>query len=117
MANNANNTAAALARSGIHAYQGRWWHPMPGGHWVYWDATASSWVLFNATNSGSQLATNPDMNQYQSGYRGLNDANPSPATSAAAPGAGTTASGRATGWYWRDGRWLWFNGQTFVPAQ
>ena len=86
-------------------FQGRWWYPMVGGHWVFWDDGTSSWVFFSPTSTA--LAENtPASGQYSSGYRGLGSEGTA---------AGTSPTGH-TGWYWRGGAWYWFDGRTFRAA-
>jgi hypothetical protein len=95
-------------------FQGRWWYPIASDQWVYWDRPSTSWVYF-AGNSTAMASTGADANgQYASGYRGLN--NPNPTGNPTASNSGNSASA-ATGWHWRNGQWLWFNGQTYQPAR
>ncbi len=120
-----SNSSASGAMRDIHLYQGRWWHSMPGGHWVYWEPTHSSWV-FLATNESNVANSATPSTQYQSGYRGLENTAPSANanTSAnsssnanAATGTGEIPASQARGWYWHEGQWQWFDGRVFRPAR
>ena len=120
---------AALNRNrAFRFFQGRWWYPLAGNQWMYWNG--ANWVNYPASVTpgiASTGGTVPNVaggnvsGQYSSGYRGVPTSpinnNEMNARVDANVNTNVNASSGTIGWYWRDGNWLWFNGQTFTAAR
>jgi hypothetical protein len=113
---------AALNRNrAFRFFEGRWWFPLADGQWMYWNG--GNWVNYPAAvtpgvaSAGGTVAPGNVSGQYSSGYRGVPTSPINNNEMNANVSVDANAASSVIGWYWRDGNWLWFNGQTFTAAR